>query len=83
MKKIGIITIIDNNNYGNRLQNYAVQETLKKFNQYEIETIKNEPRLNKKVSKFKYFLKWIKSILANAKNMTNGSLRKEKFLEFN
>lgn len=83
MKKIGIITIIDNNNYGNRLQNYAVQETLKKFNQYEIETIKNEPRLNKKVSKFKYFLKWIKSILAKLKNMTNSSLRKEKFLEFN
>ena len=25
MKKVGIVTIIDNNNYGNRLQNYAVQ----------------------------------------------------------
>ena len=29
MKKIGIITINDYNNYGNRLQNYAVQEVLK------------------------------------------------------
>ena len=27
--KIGIVTIIDNDNYGNRLQNYALQETLK------------------------------------------------------
>lgn len=29
MKKIGIITICDNRNYGNRLQNYASQEFLK------------------------------------------------------
>lgn len=36
MKKIGIVTISDNNNFGNRLQNYAVQESLKKIN---IETI--------------------------------------------
>ena len=32
MKKIGIITMVDGNNYGNRLQNYALQETLKKMN---------------------------------------------------
>lgn len=31
--KAGIVTIIDNNNYGNRLQNYAVQSIL---NQFEI-----------------------------------------------
>lgn len=30
MKKIGIITIYGNNNIGNKLQNYAVQEILKK-----------------------------------------------------
>ena len=31
-KKAGIVTIYDPNpNYGNRLQNYAVQETLKKM----------------------------------------------------
>ena len=28
--KIGIVTIIDNFNYGNRLQNYAVQKILDK-----------------------------------------------------
>ncbi len=30
-KKIGIITITDLNNYGNRLQNYAMQEVLSQF----------------------------------------------------
>ena len=28
-KKIGILTIIDNKNIGNRLQNFALQEFLK------------------------------------------------------
>lgn len=31
MKKIAIVTIYDTNNYGNRLQNYAVSESLKKI----------------------------------------------------
>ena len=39
MKKIGILTINDDGNYGNRLQNYAVQEILK-------ETIKAKEFLN-------------------------------------
>lgn len=32
MKKVAIVTITDNNNYGNRLQNYAVEQILDKFN---------------------------------------------------
>jgi len=39
-KKVAILTINDNNNYGNRLQNYAVQETLKSLG-YDAETILN------------------------------------------
>lgn len=39
MKKIGIITIYDNNNFGNRLQNYALQEVLKRFD-YDVLSIK-------------------------------------------
>lgn len=31
MKKIGIVTLFGNYNYGNRLQNYAVQEIAKKY----------------------------------------------------
>lgn len=47
MEKIGIITLNGYVNYGNRLQNYALQEVLKTYN-YEVETIwviinKNKP----------------------------------------
>ena len=41
MKKVAILTINDNLNYGNRLQNYAVQEVLKK-NGLKSETINNQ-----------------------------------------
>ena len=39
MKKAGIITLFGEYNFGNRLQNYAVQEVLKRFN-LNVETIK-------------------------------------------
>ena len=39
MKKVGIMTIYDENNYGNRLQNYAVQTTLRKRG-FDVETIR-------------------------------------------
>lgn len=48
MKKIGIITINDNLNYGNRLQNYAMQEFFKKAN-ISTETIENRKLNHKKV----------------------------------
>lgn len=47
MLNIGLITIIDDNNYGNRLQNYAVQIVLNKFN-LKCETVKNTPLFNEK-----------------------------------
>lgn len=40
MKKIGILTINDYTNYGNRLQNYATQEVIRTLG-YDVETIKN------------------------------------------
>jgi hypothetical protein len=61
MKKIGIITLSGNYNYGNRLQNYAMQEVYKKYNM-EVETIWNsinindEPKLSLK-RKIKNFIK--------------------------
>jgi len=42
MKRIGIHTIIDYVNYGNRLQNYATQEILKSLG-YEVESVINYP----------------------------------------
>ena len=41
MAKVGILTINDDRNYGNRLQNYAVQEVLKKHG-FIVETIHNK-----------------------------------------
>lgn len=58
-KKIGIITIIDNNNCGNRLQNYAMQETIKKLGT-DAYTIKNEKSLNWNDEFFIGFLRVIK-----------------------
>lgn len=40
MKRVAIITIYDLNNYGNRLQNYAVQYILRQKG-FEVETLKN------------------------------------------
>lgn len=61
MKKIAIITIYDNDNYGNRLQNYAVQEILKESKLGEPITIKNYSITNIKDSNFiKNFLRVLK-----------------------
>ena len=62
--KIVIFTIIDNNNYGNRLQNYAVQETLKKFVLYSPITILNKDIYNNKKL---FLLRVIKNTLMNNK----------------
>lgn len=40
--KIGIATIVDYKNYGNRLQNYALQEVLKSMG-HDVDTIVNKP----------------------------------------
>ncbi|MGS4786413.1 polysaccharide pyruvyl transferase family protein [Streptococcus sp. P25B114] len=54
MKKIGIITINDYANYGNRLQNYAVHKIISNLG-LECETIKNSPVIinNNLLSKIK------------------------------
>ena len=86
MKKIGIVTIFDNNNYGNRLQNYAVQAILKN-NGYESITIKNDVNLNNNVNKIEYLkikLKiYYKKIKSNVKNIIKNSSRYKLFCEFN
>lgn len=85
MKKIGIITIIDNNNYGNRLQNYAVQQTLKKMD-LNSETLLNHVLLNNyEEKKYKYFLKIIRTRISilkqNLKYIRNS--RYKLFEKFN
>lgn len=39
MKKIGIITLTGNKNYGNKLQNYAMEKIVKKYSGYNTYTI--------------------------------------------
>lgn len=77
MKKIGIITMVDGNNYGNRLQNYALQETLKKMNCH-VTTLKNINLLNTK--KF-FLLRLLKYHMIKKKE--DKSLRNQKFKSFN
>lgn len=57
MRKIGILTINDYSNYGNRLQNYASQEVLKSLG-FSVETIVNDTKdnSNKNVSIIKKIL---------------------------
>ena len=77
MKKIGICTINDNNNYGNRLQNYAVQETLKKYCE-EVETIHNQKNVTRS-KMIKHNIKYgIKKLLNYKIN-----LRYDAFRNFN
>lgn len=78
MKRIGILTIIDNDNYGNRLQNYSVQKVLMKYDFY-VETILNEPFSNTKKN---YLLRMIKNINNKGKISSNLN-RKNNFNLFN
>lgn len=73
MKKIGLITINDDNNYGNRLQNYAVQKIINKL-ECDIENINNQYG-NVGFNRIRYSLKkYIKLILRS---------RYRKFIKFN
>ncbi len=74
--KIGIITINDNNNYGNRLQNYAVQKMLNSLNCQTV-TLRNIPQLN---GKDKLLLKFVKYLMLKKKE---NSERLNCFLNFN
>ena len=81
MKKnnVAIITIFDIDNYGNRLQNYAVQEILKKRGLYPI-TIKSEYFKNN----FKYIL-WpmYKFLQIKYDIFFKKNLRRKRFIKFN
>ncbi len=58
--RLGIITIIDNRNLGNRLQNYAVQKTLERIcDGASVETVRNSNKKGRNetiINRFKLFL---------------------------
>lgn len=72
--KIGIITIDDDNNYGNRLQNYALEQHLRKHN-FDISTIR--------IKKKKIDIKRIIKIIINYKNQWAFEKRQNNFKKFN
>lgn len=81
LRKIGIVTLNGNVNYGNRLQNFALQETIKHYG-YNVETIMIQ---NKKVG----FLENVqKAILRPSKlikriiNVKNKKLHEERRKRF-
>lgn len=68
-KNIGIITLYDNYNYGNKLQNYALQEVLKKLG-HTTETIVNNDKKSKQIVANMYEMygmsKALKAIVKNS-----------------
>lgn len=79
MKKIGVITINDFNNYGNRLQCYAVQNYLENLG-YVVENIYNAYNTE---SLFMYGSKKIIRKLRNLGRREIIALRSQSFAEFN
>ena len=82
--KIGILTIIDNDNYGNRLQNYATNYVLNKLGpDINVDTFINEVDFNSKRKCIeKTIKKYIKKIIFFNKK-THESERYKNFCEFN
>lgn len=84
MKKVGILTITDGANYGNRLQNYAMQVFLTSLD-LDVETIQREtPRDKHGIVLLKYLVKEnIKRLIGRKNTYFALRERKRKFLEFN
>lgn len=72
--KIGIITLYGYTNYGNRLQNYAVQELLKSRN-IEVETLVYYPQFYERI--IKNIAKLVCAVAGNSEN-----IRFQKFFLF-
>ena len=86
--RIGIITITEGENLGNRLQNYAVQECLKKYKNVEVETIhnyKNQKIKSYKIGEVKRKIKTYVKVIVGYKRKENCNFLKrlKKFKKFN
>ena len=77
MKKVAILTINDDNNDGNRLQNYAVQEILKKQN-VQVGTISNQFN----IVGLRYIKKIIKNIIKKFLPIKVCFKRHNKYVKF-
>lgn len=83
MDKIGIITLNGYFNYGNRLQNYALQEVINTFG-YDCETILNNTFINKNDFQNKSKInKFLNSTLNEKIKMLNNKINREKIRNLN
>lgn len=83
-KKIGIITLNGYKNFGNRLQNYALQETLKNLG-LDVTTILTYENESSKQKKFNLiiFAKMIKYLFPKHRNeKLLDSIRNKTFQDF-
>lgn len=79
MKKIGIITIEGNKNYGNKLQNYALQNILENYG-FEVSTLFQKKKIYKIVGK-KIKAK-ISGIIKPKSSRAKENKREKKFINF-
>lgn len=78
MKKIGIVTLCGNNNYGNKLQNYALQYVLENKG-YTVESIWNSDVDIKGIKGYtKKIYHLLKKSIKNKKNFFELELKREK-----
>ncbi|MGL5478952.1 MAG: polysaccharide pyruvyl transferase family protein [Clostridium sp.] len=80
MDKVGIVTLNGNYNYGNRLQNYALQEVIKSF-EYDCETFINTTVVSNDIDETKKekVIKFIKKPLNDKINIFKKKFNKRKF----
>lgn len=76
MKKVGIVTIYDNNNYGNRLQNYALQEYVSSLG-FDTMTIQNIPYKDLNNGTFASWLRKVKRFALNLPPIRSQTRNKE------
>ena len=78
MRRIGIFTIVGDANYGNKLQNYAVERILSKYG-FFVETIRNENKngIIKKMGRI------VKKNINLITNRNYGRLKEERIKNFN
>jgi len=90
LKRVGILTLNGYNNYGNRLQNYATQEVLKKLG-FQVETIlvdrtdPNSRKLSNRLRKISSINELCKKISNKIEYYLNKDIIKERqktFLNF-
>lgn len=83
MNIVGIITIYDNSNFGNRLQNYATQQIIKNIGLKSV-TLKNLARCNEKNNSIIGYIKNdILFVMKIMQNKFNEGNRQKIFKLFN